>query len=93
MRKNLPSGVSLLALHSVKPRGRWMALKSHWSEKEEGQSTKAICCHLRTSAEQRGVERQDHAGNPWGAATFIHQTRQGRGHGSIWQSPARLAGL
>lgn len=92
MRKNLPSGVSLLVLHSVKPRGRWMALKSHRSEKEEGQSTKAICCHLRTSAEQRGSEHQDHAGNPCGAVTFIHQTGQSRGHGSICQSPARLAG-
>lgn len=79
-------------LHSVKPRGRWMALKSHRSEKEEGQSTKAICCHLRTSAEQRGSEHQDHTGNPCGAATFIHQTGQSRGHGSVCQSPAKAAG-
>lgn len=66
-----------------------MALGSHWSEKEEGQSTKAICRHVKTPAEQSRSEpeHQDHAGSPWGAVAFINQAGQRRGHISICHSP------
>lgn len=70
-----PRGWACL-LSTVKLRGRWMTLNSYWSEKEEGQSTKAICCHLRTSAEQRGMEHQDHAGNP--CRVELSSIKQGR---------------
>lgn len=81
-------------LPTVKPRGRWMALGSHWSEKEEGQSTKAICRHAGTPAEQGGSEPRapGPCWEPPGSCSLHQSNRAEQGHSSICHNPQRGSG-
>lgn len=91
--KMSPLGWACL-LPTVKPRGRWMALGSHWSEKEEGQSTKAICRHAGTPAEQGGSKTwaPGPCWEPQGSCSLHQSNRAEQGHSSICHSPQQGSG-